>query len=828
MALEFKDKETNREIIEKERKDNSLFNRQYETAKHILDDLLSEEGVKNREYNNIIAFCGDRGSGKSSCMKSFIEQKKAEAGNNFIYIETIDPSFFDESHNILELVLGQLYQLVCKYDLKVDATEAEKTLYQDERSKLLLKFDSIMRDLKFLAKAEDRERFYDCLQELDALSVGVNLQRGIADLMAASLKFLNDSPLLVISIDDLDLNIKGAYTMSEHIRKYLTNDKCIILIGVKIDQLIESITINLSNEVKVSKEEAFRMAVKYVSKLIPMASRVNMPMLDDYRNLELDYKISDNNVTSFHSVQEAVTHQIFWKTGYLFYNSKGKSSFIVPRNLRSLRQLLHLLASMPTHQKEKKVEHHANQSVFKDYFWNTWTQQLNDKYREIVSSLVDAVEYQTFNKRILDVLSSVGSNNLEKAPNNQYAYNITMGDVFAEIIRLENTETESQIQLLLFFIKTLCSMRIYEAYDDVTESAVDAPNPEEDVRNGEIYTTDALFKSTNNIQRIINGRYFSYLSNDVLPYKGKAENHRDLLLIDGEQLSIELKRIGGIEGDLSAEDKQKFNTLEFIILCASRHAIMKRKSDDFGVIPVTSQPLYISSFNYGTKNIVFDVLAPFFNIINLEMTYNRFNDAFQLGNANSPKLYDYVKEKEWTLGYKLVNANIRDYEKPELSLLSDAVIRNGEVLTAITERIRSVRNHKYSSTENNKVLKDFYGLIADTDMKTYPRVPKSEPYNISFHFLNNICEVLENCDTNYLDRIYSKQEEVEERQLELVEIFTQRTYRQSTIISKLKKYRLDIYQQNSYQGWRQLFHDGIDIPKDEVIATIRENLQVVG
>ena len=821
MALHFKDIETNREIIEDELNEDSLFKRQYDIANRIFKELVSNEGPENRKYNNIIAFCGDRGSGKSSCMKSFMSQKQKDDNCNCLFLKSIDPSFFDESHNILELVIGQLYENVCRHTQKENANEEEKSKFQDRRSKLLLQFDQIMRDLKFLAKAEDRERFYDCLQELDALSVGISLSERISNLMKSCLIFLDDKPLLVISIDDLDLNIKGAYMMSEHIRKYLTNEMCIILIGVKVNQLIESISINLSKEERVSPEEAFRMAYKYVNKLIPMASRVNMPILDDYRNLQLVYTTADGIDNPFHSVQEAVTHQIFWKTGYLFYNSKGRSSYIVPRSLRSLRQLLHMLDPLPIHQREQTKLLHENQVIFKDYFWNTWTQQLDDDNRMIVNKLAETSDYQTFNKRILDTL--IGIDNKDNLSSAQYAYNITMGDVFAELNRLINTITDYQTQLLLFFIQTLCSMRMYEAYDEVTENINEELYPTANGNGGEIYTTDALFASTNKIQCIINGRYFNYQSNEVLPFKGKADNPRDLVLIDGIELSDELKRIGAIVGEPDNIDKMKFNTLEYIMLCVSRYVIMKRKSDDYTHIPITSNPVYISSFNYRTKNLLFDVLAPFFNVINLKMTYERFNDSFQNGNPNCPSLYDYAINKDWTLLYKLVNRNARGYDVPMLSLMSDAVIRNGEVLTAITERIKSVRNHKYNSTESNHLLKEFYELITDTDMHTYPRNPMEEPYDISFQFLTDIIDVLDSCDVNYLDCIYAKQTPA--RLPELDELFTRPTYRQVSIIKKLSTNRPDIYQLKTKEGWKQVFHAGIDIPSANIIAALNEILQ---
>ena len=46
--------------------------------------------------NNIIAFIGERGSGKSSCMYSVVNvlsEEKEKAGD-FVFLDTLDPSFW--------------------------------------------------------------------------------------------------------------------------------------------------------------------------------------------------------------------------------------------------------------------------------------------------------------------------------------------------------------------------------------------------------------------------------------------------------------------------------------------------------------------------------------------------------------------------------------------------------------------------------------------------------------------------------------------------------------------------------------------------------------
>ena len=81
------------------------------------DPFLNEK----QDYNNIIAFCGERGTGKSSAMISFAQSLlrlndskdfyvgKNLRSKNFHTIKVIDPSLFEEHENIFEVILAQLF-----------------------------------------------------------------------------------------------------------------------------------------------------------------------------------------------------------------------------------------------------------------------------------------------------------------------------------------------------------------------------------------------------------------------------------------------------------------------------------------------------------------------------------------------------------------------------------------------------------------------------------------------------------------------------------------------------------------------------------------------
>lgn len=820
MELTFQDGKENQPIIESENIENSVFKNQYALADKIFKTLLSDEEI--RGYNNIISFCGDRGTGKTSCMMSFKSQCERVFKNCF-FLKEIDPSFFDETHNIIELVVGRLYSVL------TFATEKDE-YDESKRDELVRQFNKVMIYMKYLVKPEDKEHYYDGLQELEALSVGLSLQDSILELFRIFLEYVNKEHLVIV-VDDLDLNIQGAYIMSEHIRKYLTNKKCVIMLSVKVEQLIDAVQHYLENSQNVDCTEGHEMAVKYVTKLIPVSSRVNMPLLEDYCDKKLKYVYTNANgqacTDEFHSVKEAVTHSIFWKTGYLFYNSRGRNSLIIPSSLRSLRQLLHMLYRMPLRDSERPAEHKQNQKQFKQYFFYAWIQQLSVGYRHIAHKLLSIESDLAFNKAVvanlmtLDVLKNSTQFRSIADPSN-YAYNISLGDVMRLLEYLNQDESDMQLQLFVFFVRSLYSIKMYECYDFVTED-IDAnhyPQPVNIEQAGEIYSSDTMFEQTNKLQKLVNGRYFSFEADEVLPpqnIQGAENQSRDKKLINGDILIAEIQRLGREKNQIDDSYKEKIRMVEFFMLTISRLANIKRKTDSWELRRNAFEPSYLLPFHSTVKNLVFDVLSPFYNVLNLKNTYNRFDMYFRQANDEST-IYDFAEQKEWSLLHKMIESNDREYPDRMHGFLSDAVLRNAEVLNALSERVRVSRFDSYSS-QNRICIKEFYSKIRKSGMRTYPKSMNDNPYQIQFMFLDAICHFLDSCDQSNFEAIYGRQEETENT---IATLFSARDYAQSTILNTLSKALPQIYRKISRQEWMQKFPASERISRERIIEVIEE------
>lgn len=287
----------------------SIFSEQYQQAIKIVGSMLE---LPKNENPNILAFCGDRGEGKTSCMSSVMDMlryKEKGEYKDFVdvasegtklkdfkieVLDMIDPAFFDKKRNLLEHVLGQLYNQFRDYvnkDKKGEAKRKERTKEYENIIDLFQKAKECLHQLD-----TETAKLYDPLEELSVFSMGIQLHKWMSDLFKAYLVIKELSPAednngieakakILITVDDIDLNVYGAYTMVEQVRKYLNNPYCIIAISVKVDQLVEVIENNLKEEFRYHDNVDVRsMALKYVTKLIPLGNRINMPKTYDMCN----------------------------------------------------------------------------------------------------------------------------------------------------------------------------------------------------------------------------------------------------------------------------------------------------------------------------------------------------------------------------------------------------------------------------------------------------------------------------------------------------------------------------------------------------------------
>ena len=111
---------------------------------------------------------------------------------------------------------------------------------------------------------DDNESEIDCIKHLNE---GGKLRVLLNGLISALLKY-HGKKLMVISIDDLDLNIRHSYVMMENIRKFLIMPEVAIIIAARYSQLFDSICLVLTQHYEKISD---RVSDKDISETVLLA-----------------------------------------------------------------------------------------------------------------------------------------------------------------------------------------------------------------------------------------------------------------------------------------------------------------------------------------------------------------------------------------------------------------------------------------------------------------------------------------------------------------------------------------------------------------------------
>lgn len=686
--------------------EDSIFRDQYVQALRLTNAFVRD---KESQALKCVAFCGDRGEGKTSCMtttQGILEQVKEKseaysyvdkigckdlANTKCAVVEVTDPSFFDDSHNILQITIGKLYN---SYRRKQEGCKVD----YGKKNKLLEAFSKVNASLLTLQK-DDMDSMND-LHRLSVLATGITLRDQIAELVKEYLNFM-EADILIVPIDDIDLNIVHAYRMCEQIRKYLCVPKCVVFLSLKIEQLqyvVENAfaaTIKIPNTGKISNgfssDEIAEMAKKYINKLVPVNSRVEMPKAYSLAEVKLELPTSDGGVMTMESMKKGVLELIYNRTRYLFYNPADSVSPIVPNNLRDLFNLIALLAAMEEIPDSRNpVKKHAletNKNMFKLYLFTVWKKRFDINTQNKLDSLVTFDYGTSFNKEVIAILSKRFEEQLKKDYHEQteddyitsdtkrnssvsttessksddtpqaimlnsicakdnFGYNVTTGDLFYLFSILEREVLSENDNALLFFLKSLYSIKLYEAYDQVTELEGMVYPKTNDEEKG-LTIIDRRFDYSNKLQHLTGGSYFTYCPGDFIPKPSKGVAY-DMRIISGKELNNFLSELKGefeeierlaIKENKTDEEKKRIkefnirlNIAEFFIL-TTKCAVPQKKAevkDATGLVRTLDflrhnvEACHYRTFYPATGYYLFDIMSIFGNMTNPELTYKKF------------------------------------------------------------------------------------------------------------------------------------------------------------------------------------------------------------
>lgn len=761
-----------RPVIEKLTEQNvkkSLFFEQYKNAFDSLSSYLkvlkTKDEEENEPLNNIFAFIGERGAGKTSCMLSVANELTNKSENSilgnyqevknltFHKLSMIDPSFFDEKHGIIAEILASLYN---------EYRTTEKSNDSFEKTEILGKFADLQKDFNCLL-ASDAEKPYDDLEQLVSLSAAVNLRANFGELVTMFMKYIGKPHgKLIIMIDDIDLHTNQATIMVEQIRKYLVQPNVVILLAIKLDQLAmlkrQQYTIEykeLLEKGKVSEEVIDEMVERYLTKLIPFDQRIFMPKAQEFLGWELTIKSIQGETEDFSSVRMAIPELIFRKTRYLFYNTALKTSYIVPRNLRELRSLLKLLVGMP------KSNTANNKEQFKKYFFENWVlNNLNTEQTNCIYDLLKVTDAFLFNAAALRIIkkqfflerdmvldNSEISNILNE---NNVVYNISLGDVMAIISYLEKQDQPVEKLHFLFMIRSIYSMRLYEFYDERTEDSTNVSKKQERVIGLSPFENLEL----SNYEKLVGGSFVNSIITDILPKTASSADtrSRSVRMISLTQLNLLISEC------IEHFDEIPENVImlsEFFMLCISRYIDTKdRKNQNSNFLELgyrkTSSVRYADDLK-NRKYALFDLNSFMCNVVDIERCYNRFleGDVFleKIKNDEAKKSF-YSKVKDLT-DKRTRERDGDKYEKADIGhkWLSWASIRNAEILEDLIEYQKEI---SYSKASEFDIFSHYFMELSAYKRMTYDRTDngKEDYYELEFSFVKVLSGIFNAKDYN--------------------------------------------------------------------------------
>lgn len=773
--------------------EKSAFYEQYKVAFRIMSTICknAEIGDNGKVASNIVAICGDRGEGKTSLLTSIKtilsdnEAYKAAKAAGIVMLDdvenlspekvkvldVIDPAFFDDKHHLIELVLGQMYNAV-KDDTRQYYEQHRLAEKQNLRNELMQKFQEVRQSMLVVNGAS--QDAYDKLDEIDDLSTGMSLQRNLNELFEAYCKYF-ERKRIVIMIDDLDLNATDGYKMVEEIRKYLSNPQyCLLVIAMKVEQLHDVVMSYQREKFKdqnlVPNNVIKDMAEKFVIKLLPESQRVVMPGGTGLVERKLQIFEGEKFKEEFASAKEAVVWLIFRKTRYVFVNGRNLSP-IVPTNLRELRTLVHLLWALPDITRDEAPANYTNKAQFKSYFYYTWTNNLKNDDRTFVRELVENEDLTSLNKSVVmhlnDVYEKYYDNKKENKSLNKSTdlfaqivdkrnriHNISVGDVMYVVRYMESIVTDKKDLNLLFFVKAFYSIKMYEAYDVISLDEDHLyVNKEQDVSSKYFYKYDQQLKKMNQLQRLLNGSYFTYEQGSLLPAK------RDMRAINGYKLRSLMSELPEKAEECNGDFLYKLQICEFFIL-TSTHPLYAEDKKTVYYDRTRSSRGYFEPFTKDNNWLAFDALSIFYNVINVKHSYERWNNFCDIKD-----FYDYAKRVSGSLLNNLVGVN-PDYDVPQgnqlanppHAFISDATIRISDVILSIIDNAENSRKvARVGGNVNN--LRTLYNGIRDLGIHLYPLNDQEENSGeLTFRFLEPIDELFKNLTikNNVLDEATQK------------------------------------------------------------------------
>jgi len=628
----------------------SIFKNVYNQAAKSVQEIIIQSkfdnttSISDDSYNNIIAFTGERGTGKSSSMISFanaiINQKnnshsiffqnenhsyKSIIEKKITAIDVIDPSLFKGDDKLFEIIISKMFS---KFQEHINNSD-NKEINHDQKRDLINGFQKVFNNLKVVHNGKNEVYDKEAIEALSDLAYGTNLKNSFFKLVEKYLLTIGDkSDFLLIIIDDFDLNISGAYEMLEDIRQFLIQRKIIILVACKIEQLQDSINNEIVKEYRyiIKEKESISENVsdkskRYLEKMFPLEHRLQTPNLmdnsiyDEYYTIDL--KGSKDSYLKKKKLEDIFIELIYKNTKLIITKSEGIKNLFIPNTIRDFTNTVSYIYrgdSLLTIKKYlfKEISNNLKGDLYNLFFQLDKTpDKLLNQY--IVNSIgainINKVNHSLYPNRQFSKSKSndiLSVDSIHRIVRSSIHYNVSFGDILSVFKSLDDhiLITENELLYFNYYLKLYYSIRIEESKTN-----------------------------TENFSSLINGT----LTNSTISFLPSEKGG-----LDRDEFKIDHKPIELLEliEKLNNSDK---NSVELYYWLSFFFTTLGTPNTNFRQQP---ERLYNSSIQnkVGTphKSVNFNSIAFIYNILEPEITFDRFSDNSIL--KEDLKLFNDLKE----------------------------------------------------------------------------------------------------------------------------------------------------------------------------------------
>lgn len=255
---------------------------------------------KDQKTNNI-GIIGVRGAGKTSVLKTIqvkLEKEKHAHALNDVILPLIIPENMSESGTLMAAILGILSEIVSEKDAKEKYGERQNRKDCIKKSSLRIKCDEAIKQYIYIQK-----EYRDIL--IQQYTTENDYVKSSATVFNSDTEFINkfnelidelvgaekqDSSLLFLFIDDIDLSTYRCTDVIKTLLSYLSNENIVTFISGDFETFEEALTLDFLRQEKVLDKDILekkiggntllaskkRLAYEYLKKIIPPAYRYNI------------------------------------------------------------------------------------------------------------------------------------------------------------------------------------------------------------------------------------------------------------------------------------------------------------------------------------------------------------------------------------------------------------------------------------------------------------------------------------------------------------------------------------------------------------------------